>query len=509
MSTNWFAAITVGSQNAILKIIDMRKQTVLEYIKAEVSIGTDIFNRGKIGLETVEETSVALEGFVSRMEEYDITESRAVAVSAIKEASNAEYVREQIRLQTGLELEWLSNSEERFLHSQAAANGTPNFNELIKEGTMLIDIGTGSIQLTVYDEGNFMFSRNIKLGPLRVRELLAELKERTSNFADLLEDFIFSKIRDYAQFAPKDVSYKHFILIGTDLLFFKRAFWEKAEDKITEAYFEALYAHILETPEKVLAKKYELSFDSISQLLPSAMLLKELLKVTKAEEILLSDVELVDGILVAEMIRRKSLTLTHDFTQDIVTSARNIALRYMTDQKHAEAVEKFAIHLFDQLKSIHGLSKRERLLLQIAAILQDIGSYIDMNNHYVHSEYIILATEILGLSTEELEMVGAIARYHSTETPSLNLHHFEKLPTESRLTTAKLTAILRLADSLDDSHQQKVTKISISLKKEQVLISVWADDDLMLEKWTFAEKSGFFEEVYGIKPHLKEKGGQK
>ncbi|WP_088809657.1 MULTISPECIES: exopolyphosphatase [unclassified Listeria] len=509
MGTNWFAAITVGSQNVILKIMDMRKQTVLEYIKAEVSIGTDIFNGGKIELETVEATSVALSGFVNIMREYAIEDSLAVAVSAIQEASNAEYVKEQIRLRTGLELEWLSNSEERFLHSQAAANATKNFSELIQEGTMLIDIGTGSIQLTVYDEGNFMFSRNIKLGPLRVRELLSELKERTSNFADLLEDFIFSKIRDYAQFAPKDVAYKHFILIGTDLLFFKRAFVEKAEDKITEAYFAALYAHILETPEKVLAKKYELSFDSISQLLPSAMLLKELLKVTQASEILLSDAELVDGILVEEMIRQKKLTLSHDFSKDIVMSARNIAVRYKTDRKHAEAVEKFALHLFDQLKPIHGLTKRERLLLQIAAILQDIGSYIDMNNHYAHSEYIILATEILGLSAEELQMVGAIARYHSTETPSLNLHHFEKLPIENRLTTAKLTAILRLADSLDDSHQQKVTKISLSLKKEHVLISVWADDDLMLEKWTFNEKAGFFEEVYGIKAHLKEKGEQK
>ncbi len=489
--------------------MDVRKQTVLEYIKAEVSIGTDIFNGKKIELETVEATSIALSGFVNTMREYGIQDSRVVAVSAIQEASNAEYVKEQIRLRTGLELEWLSNSEERFLHSQAAANGTKNFNELIQEGTMLIDIGTGSIQLTVYDEGDFMFSRNIKLGPLRVRELLAKLKERTSNFADLLEDFIFSKIRDYAQFAPKDVAYKHFILIGTDLLFFKRAFLEKSEDKISEAYFAALYAHILETPEKVLAKKYELSFDSVSQLLPSAMLLKELLKVTHASEILLSDAELVDGILVEEMIRQKKLTLSHDFSKDIVTSARNIAVRYKTDRKHAEAVEKFALHLFDQLKPIHGLAKRERLLLQIAAILQDIGSYIDMNNHYAHSEYIILATEILGLSVEELQMVGAIARYHSTETPSLNLHHFEKLPIESRLLTAKLTAILRLADSLDDSHQQKVTKISISLKKEHVLISVWADDDLMLEKWTFNEKAGFFEEVYGIKAHLKEKGGQK
>lgn len=274
-------------------------------------------------------------------------------------------------------------------------------------------------------------------------------------------------------------------------------------------YFYELYDHILETPEKQLAKMYQLSWDSVSQLLPSAMLLKELLKVTGAEEILLSDAELVDGILVEESISQKKIKLTHDFLADLPAAARQVARRYMTDQEHERFVEKEALHLFDQLKPLHGLRKRERLLLQLAAILQDIGSYIDMNNHYAHSEYIIHATEFIGLSDEELRMVGAIARYHSSETPSLNLHHFSKLPPENQLITAKLTAILRLADALDDSHQQKVTKVSVSLKREFLQLSVWANDDLMLEKWTFNEKAAFFEEVFGVTPQLKEKGEAK
>ncbi|WP_241433557.1 hypothetical protein [Listeria floridensis] len=226
-NSKFFAAITVGSQNVILKIMDIRKQELLEYVKAEVSIGTDIYNGGKIEARTVQQVAEALRGFVQLLKEYGVEDYRAVTVSSVQEASNADYIKEQIRIQTGLWLEGISNGMERFLHNQAAAWRTPDFSTLIQEGTMLIDIGTGSIQLTVYDEGNFMFSRNIKLGPLRVRELLAKLKGETSNFKDLLEDYIFSKIRDYAQFAPKNVDYKHFILIGTELLSFKRAFFEK------------------------------------------------------------------------------------------------------------------------------------------------------------------------------------------------------------------------------------------------------------------------------------------
>ncbi|WP_239255061.1 Ppx/GppA phosphatase family protein [Listeria ilorinensis] len=503
-----FAAVTIGSQSVTLKIMDISRQEILETLRSDVSIGTDIYNHKTIAASTMHETSTALAGFVQLMRDYDVTEYRVVATSSVREALNAEYVKEQIRLQTGLEIAWVSNAQERFLHSQAAAQKTPDFSQLISEGTMLIDIGSGSIQLTVYDEGEFMFSRNIKLGPLRVRELLAKLKVQTSNFADLLEDFIFSKIRDYAQFAPKDVAYKHFILIGTDLLFFKQAFMGGSDDhQITRDYFDQLYGHMLEIPEQVLAKRYQLSYDAISQLLPSAMLLKELLKVTKAESILLSDAELIDGILVEASVQHKKIKLNHDFNEDLLASAEHISRRYMTDQKHSELVRKFALHLFNQLKPLHGLKKRERLLLELAAILQDIGSFIDMNNHYIHSDYLIEATELIGLSEEEQKIVAAVARYHSTETPSSGDENFDRYDTATQLTIAKLTAILRIADALDDSHQQKVERIAVSLKKEQLQISVWANDDLMLEKWTFNEKAEFFAEVYGLKPQIIEKGG--
>jgi exopolyphosphatase/guanosine-5'-triphosphate,3'-diphosphate pyrophosphatase len=159
--------------------------------------------------------------------------------------------------------------------------------------------------------------------------------------------------------------------------------------------------------------------------------------------------------------------------------------------------------LFDRLKRLHGLGKRDRLLLQLAAILQDTGSYIDMNAHYVHSYYIIVSSEIIGISEHERDIVANIARYHSAETPSSNSSAFQKLPTKSRLVAAKLAAILRIADALDDSRQQKVEKMTVSLKNDQVTITVHSDDDLSLEKQTFKDKAAYFEEVFGLKPILR------
>ncbi|RYL95692.1 exopolyphosphatase [Sporolactobacillus sp. THM7-4] len=498
-----FASITVGLQVIVLKIADMTRLTVEEHVTADVTIGADIYNHQMIAFKTVDHACRALAGFVQIMKDYGVKQYRAVAASSVQEAANADYVKEQIRIKTGLNLEWLANAEERYLHNQAVAYKIKEFSKLINEGTMLIDIGSGSIQLTVYNEGHFTFSRNIKLGPLRIREMLGDLGSRTGNIVDIMEDYIMSKIDGYHQFAPKHIKYRHFVLVGTDLLAFKRAFMKSSSDTIDRERFDELYRNILNIPPQVLARKYRVPYDSATQLLPSAMILKKMLEMTGAGSILLSDADLADGILINDGLEKKRLVMDHSFTEDIIVSARNIAARYNCDERHVAIVEKFAMHLFDRLKPLHGLKKREKLLLRLAVILQDSGSYIDMNAHYIHSYYIIQSSEIIGISDSERDIIANIARYHSTETPSSNMVSFDRLRPENRLIVAKLSAILRLADALDDSHQQKVKKMTVSLKHDQVIIKAQSDDDLSLERLTFEDKATYFEEVFGRKPILR------
>jgi Exopolyphosphatase len=489
----------------VLKIADMTNLTVVESVSADVTIGADIYNHSMIAFRTVDQACKVLAGFVQIMNDYHVKEYRAVAASSVQEAVNAEYVKEQIRIKTGLNLEFLSNAEERYLHNQAVSYKTEGFDTLIETGTMLLDIGSGSMQLTVYDKGHFVFSRNIKLGPLRIREMLGDLENHAGNYVDIMEDYIMSKIDGYHQFAPSDVSYQHCVLVGTDLLAFKQAFMKSSSDTdtINRTHFEKMYQHILDIPVQVLARQYGVPYDSASQLLPSAMILKIMLEMTGANDILLSEADLADGLLIHDELDHHKRRIDHSFLEDIIISARNIARRYNCDPNHIAIVEKYSLHLFDRLKPLHGLDKRSRLLLQLAAILQDSGSYVDMNAHYIHSYYIIQASEIIGISDNEREIIANIARYHSVETPTSDSSAFNTLSAENRLIVAKLSAILRLADALDDSRQHKVKKIAVSLRHDKVVITAKADDDLSLEKLTFEEKSAYFEEVFGLKPILR------
>ncbi|MFT8872473.1 MAG: exopolyphosphatase [Sporolactobacillus sp.] len=498
----FFASITVGLQVIVLKIADMTQAAVIEEARGDVTIGEDIYNQQMIAFHTVDDVCGVLAGFVQIMKDYGVSDYRAAAASSVQEAVNAAYVKEQIRIKTGLNLEWLNNAEERYLHNQAVASRTERFSAFIEKGTMLIDISSGSLQLTVYNRGKFIFSRNIKIGPLRVREMLGNLENYSGDYVDVMEDYITSKINGYQQFAPKDVKYENFILVGTDLLAFKRAFLKSSSDKISRERFDDLYRHILDIPVNVLAKQYNVPYDSASQLLPSVMILKTMLEMTGARSIILSEADLADGLLVAESIEEGRRKLPRPPADDILDAAHNVALRYHCDPAHIAAVEKFALHLFDRLKPLHGLGKDERLLLHLATILMDAGSYIDMNAHYVHSYYVIQSTELTGLSDAAREIVATTARYHSAETPSSDPEAFQALGSEDRLIVAKLVAILRIADALDDSRQQRVGKISVSRRYDRIVITPEGSGDLSLERLTFEEKAGYFEEVFGIKPLL-------
>ena len=224
-----------------------------------------------------------------------------------------------------------------------------------------------------------------------------------------------------------------------------------------------------------------------------------------AENVVILGMDLGDGLAYDFAERKKLLRPRHNFENDIVEAARNIARRYHTNRSHTQMMEKAALTLFDKTKSVHGLGKRERLLLQISVLLHDCGKYINMAQSSECSYNIIMATEIIGLSHMEREIVANIVRFNSGDVMD-----FEELASGSLLeraeymTIMKLTAILRLANALDRSHKQKIKDIRVTVKDDHTM-QILADtaEDLTLEQVLFQEKSELFEEVYSIRPILK------
>ena len=198
----------------------------------------------------------------------------------------------------------------------------------------------------------------------------------------------------------------------------------------------------------------------------------------------------------------------HDFEKDILACAANISKRYMGSKKRAETLELIATTIFDSMKKIHGMGKRERLYLQIAAILHDCGKYISLVNIGETSCDIIMATEIVGLSHAEREIVASVVRYNHSDfvyygySGSMSDEFAAK---KDYLIIAKLTAILRLANSMDRSHKQKFRQMKAQLTDNELILTVDTQEDVTLEIGFFGQAADFFREVFSIEPILRTK----
>lgn len=505
------AGIDVGSHALRMKIAEIcpdKGIKDLEVLRKPVTLGSDTYSMGMVSFESVDRTCDILKGFKKLMNEYKVKTYRAVATSAIREAKNKDYIVDQIKLKTGLNIELVDNSMERFITYKAIRDSIPNVKKLRNEGLMIVTVGSGSIEISIYIHNNLIFSQNIKLGALRLREVLSNLEGKTLNFTHLMEEDIASAIDRLTTLIEQEKC-KHFIALGGEIRTISKVCNQNDEFNklqfINKTDFISVYKElVIRTTEKI-SEEYGISQERAEILVPSMMIFKRFLDMTRAKIIHAPLISLRDGIVADIFDSKYDTERKKDFAQDIVSFARYLGMRYLYHQDHAEAVEKNSLLIFDKVKKLHGLNKRERVLLQLAAILHDTGKFINLNKHYVHSYNIIMGSELMGISAEELEIVANIARYHSAELPGYIHENFQRLSDKNKVVVSKLVAIIRIADALDKGHKQKIRDMKITLDEKKVYITAETNEDTLLEEWTFVNKADFFKEVFGVTPILKVK----
>ena len=507
------AAIDVGSASIRLKVIQIAEDgdiQVLENVIRSLAIGRDTFSQGRISPEMVDEVCQVLMGFKRIMREYKVKTKRVVATTAMREAMNQDYVLEQIRVRTGLNVEVLSRSEERYLTRQAAFATVPDFRKRSAEGLLYTHIGSGTTQIAAYDQDGLSFSQSTQMGALRIRQMLSSIEEQTLRFSQVMEEFMISNMDFILQKGVRQ-PYTHYLIsgdIGERL--YRICAGEKSEAEFARLsldQFEKMYQKVLTMSSREIGETYEMEPERAALVVPSMLIVHTFCGITNAKWISFSFSGLLDGVLWELAATQENKLQRMQSLEDILSYTKTIAKMFRCDMKHAQQVNEYALMLFDALSKAHGLNARHRLMLQIAVLLHDSGKFLNLNEHADHSAMIIHATEFTGISTEEKDMIAIMVRFHEGGEMSGQDMEFMGFGRKNRLVLAKLTGILRLANAMDYSHRRKLKNVKMSIHGGRLVISAIVQQDATLENWKIRQFAEYIQDVFGLQLEFNIKRG--
>ncbi len=470
-------------------------------------VGRDVFTSGYVSREAVRETIAVLASFRELLRGYGIEpgDARVIATSALREAANRDTFVDRVALQTGFSVTVVEDIEENHLMYLGVQHALQDERRLLsRSNALIIEVGGGSTELMLLRRGRMAGAHSLRIGTLRIDEQVRGAGASHAYLMKFIEDNVRTACDNLDTELPLE-SVKTFIVIGSDARFAaSRVASESGEDySIVPREDFARFAEEVAamSPEDCVAK-LRVPWAEAEGLGPGLAVERLFLERTGAEAVVVPNVSIREGVLISAS-RGPDTELQAEMHRQVVASAASLGRKYRYDEAHARHVAALCLELFDALSREHGLGRRERLLLEAAAILHDIGTFIRTSGHHKHGEYIVANSEIFGLNRGDLTIVSNVVRYHRKAPPS-NLHvNFIALPREDRVVVMKLAAILRVADALDRGHDQRVRIGAVERREDRLALRAEAGtSDLSLERLSLAEKGDMFENVFGLEPVL-------
>ena len=519
-----FAAIDIGSNSCRLAIASMqghRLKTLFE--DREVTrLGESVFETGVISPEAMANTIKTLKRFQKAVQAQVVDKVRVVATSAVRDARNSEAFRAWVKSATGWTVEVISGLEEgRLIHlgivtHEAGAQGR----------CLLIDLGGGSCEVTVSDHGRIQQMVSLPLGAVRLQsEFLRAGPAEVPSKEDVarLRKFID---RELGRAQKKLGQPKVGLVIATSGT--AAALAEASNSLALGLEKKSAKAAIgLRTAKKTAVKRVKILTAETGAVRKMA---DRLLKLNNAQRAAIAGIGprrseiIVGGAQVfAELLERMHLK-GYRFSRlglrdgvlaqmladaDVRTSAHRtmeaerwegvleVCRRYGVDPRKAEPEREHVVQLFDQLQTVHQLPPEYSLWLQAAAMMQEVGKYMNHQGHHRHSQYIIAHSEIFGFSPVQRAIVAAIARYLGKSRPEPMDRPMRYVPVEEHAHVQSAVVLLRLAEALNQDRATAAVRVRTKVYPKRVVLElIPARGGAELEQWSLKKEAGYFREVF-------------
>jgi exopolyphosphatase/guanosine-5'-triphosphate,3'-diphosphate pyrophosphatase len=498
------AVIEIGSTAIRLLVAEIFPNGLwqaMDRASKPVALGRDVFTTGQVSRESFLECISLLRNFREFLRGWGIADSdmHVIATSALRVARNRDLFVDRVRQETALMLTIVEGIEENRLMYLAVRFALKNDLPLFwRVNSMVLEIGGGSSEIMLLRRGRMVAAHSLKLGTILIGQA-----SRTGSFR-LDERYINESIRNTTDFLSSELDLAHvraFIVVGFDASVAAAQVGTNLNENcwiVTREAFTGFVRKVQDyTPEECM-EKLQMPYWEAETFIPGILVNKLLLERTGAIQVVVPRVSIREGLLI-DLAHGIDTYQQEDFFSQIFASAVNLGRKYHIDEPHCRHVASLCMIIFDAMVREHGMNRRERMLLEAAAMLHEIGMFIRASGHNLHGQYIISNSEIFGLKQEEQAIIGNVIRYHRGNPPAPTDIDYIALQREERILVLKMVALLRVADSLDRGHSQHIKIKVVEKKSETVVIHTEGAADLSLELLGLGEKCALFQDVFGYK----------
>ena len=498
-----FAAVDIGSNSVRLKIARLQNGRLrsIHEDREVTRLGEGVFRSGFLTPESIAETVKVLRRF-HRATQQIVTDSvRVVATSALRDARNSQAFLEWVRSATGWRAEIISGLEEaRLIHL-----GLVTSPRVDRAPTLMIDLGGGSCELTVSQGGHIRDAVSLPLGAVRLTDEFLSHDPARKGELKRLRSFVTREVgKVAARIAVARV--KHVIAtsgtaaaLATVATRLRRGA-NRRRPVVSRREMTRIAKRLARLPVAERRKIEGIGPRRAEIVVAGAMVYHELLDRLRLPGFRYSPLGLRDGIL-AQMAAdydrstRSGRQIESERWESIVKAVDH----YHVDRRHALDVRDSARLLFSGLRSLHRLPPEYHEWLSAAAMLYEVGDYVNRNGHHRHTHYIISNSEILGYTPQQRRIIAAIARYLGKSRPATEDGPMKAVDPDGYDNVQKTILLLRLARALNLGRSRAVESVRISLRPAGVKLTLVPRRRMGvdLELWAVEKERDYFREVFG------------
>jgi|SRR5579859_323908 len=495
-----FAAVDIGSNSVRLSIAELRRGRLipLHQDREVTRLGESVFRDGSLSPQAMAQTLKVLRRFHRAVQSYAVERTRVVGTSALRDSNNGHVFAEWLKTTTGWKLEIITGLEEgRLIHLGVISNmRTP------PPKLLLIDLGGGSCELTRSEKGHIKEIVTLPLGAVRLTEEFIHHDPPDKDELKRLHGFIDQEV---AHVSPQIIRAGARVVIATSgtAAALAGAAQSMGLTRTGGAVSQAIAAKLVKKLAKLTARQ-RAAIKGINPkraqiIVAGAAVYSQVLHACGLKGFRYSPLGLRDGLLAQMAAEYDQHTRSHrqleSDRQDVLLKT---ARRYGVDLENAAQVSRLALSLFDQTRAVHGLEKEWREWIAAAAMLYEVGIYVNPVGLHRHAYYVISRSELFGFTPLQRAIIATVARFQGNSRPQLRDRLIKLLPAQARSDTLKSIAILRVARALNQGRRSAVHSVRATMRGGEAVITVKAGrGGADLELWAGEKEINYFREVFG------------